>query len=96
MQEVIWRPGARVLGVKNSCRKVAWHSTDKGYLGEFTEKPDEATVKTLATEWIDTHFKKVEKAQATLTLWQIEDEMETWQPFNENHNLRYNLEIHKD
>jgi flavodoxin len=94
-EKLIWRYGVKVVGVKKRCRKQEFHTTDKKELGEGVETPNEQDAKNKAKEWISKNMKSTVpgKVFATATAWTQDGDFENWQPFNENHNLKYPLEV---
>lgn len=87
----VWRYGVACIGVKNRCRKVDRHHTDKNELGESLEKPSEQATIEKAKTWLSKNMKSVQRAQATLTYWEQDGEMETWAMFNDAHNIKYQI-----
>ncbi len=92
---IVWKYGASVIGVKNRCRKVERHSTDKNELSPNVEQPNEETAKALALEWAQKNFKTVQKVTATATLWTIDRDSEQWELFTKEHNLSWPVEYTK-
>ena len=87
-----WKYGVKVFGIKKRCRKAEWHYTDKNELGPETKTVSETEAVARARAWIHQNMKTTSKAYATANLWTTDGEFANWEPFNEEHNLRWELE----
>lgn len=84
-----WKVSARANGIKKGCRKVNFHSS--GPLAVYADKPSEADCVALATAWVYMNMKETKSAKAIATYWTQNGEMETWEPFNKDHNIKYKI-----
>lgn len=85
----VWKYGANVVGIKKKCRKFERHFTDKNELGEVAIA-DPQDARELAKKWALANMREVKSVTATATLWsQGDDGCETWEMFNQAHNLSW-------
>ena len=95
MRTKVWKYGVTCIGVKKRCRKEDRHTQLK--LKEFAA-PDEELAKEVARKWVEDNMKTVRKVEATMTMFEIEKDsmgvqVEHWQPFTKEHNIRIALEV---
>lgn len=93
-----WRYGAVVYGIKKRCRKPDTHvSVDSNGedLKEITGTPNREEAIPLAKEWASKNMKTVSRITATASFWTQENNGCTvqWQPFNDAHNLKWEVEL---
>lgn len=84
-----WKVSAVCHGVKKGCRKNDRHSSP--VLATYAEKPSERTAIALASAWSYMNMKKIQNADAVMTYWSTEGDIETWQPFNQDHNIKIKI-----
>jgi hypothetical protein len=90
-QKEVWRYGVSCTGIKKRCRKVDFHTSGKNELGESeSASHEEAILK--ANEWLKNNMKEVKKSWATITKWKTDGQVETWEMFNPEHNIKIPLE----
>jgi hypothetical protein len=87
----VWRYGVFCIGVKNRCRKIDRHHTDKNEIGSSAIKPSEQDAIKYAKEWAALNMKSIIKLTATLTYWEQDGQIETWAMFNDAHNIKYQI-----
>lgn len=92
-KRTVWRFGAKIRGVKNRCRKIDLHITDKTELGE-SDAPNQALAVQKAMAYAKANFKSVQSVVATIKLWEIDPSgCEQWQPFNPLHNKEIRIDL---
>lgn len=91
MSKTVWRYGVQVRGIKKRCRKVDRHWSNEPL--KEVDAPDKDEAYTLARQWAKDNMKTVETITATAKLWTIDGIGEHWEPFTDEHNLSWKVEL---
>lgn len=88
-KKIIWKYGLTCTGVKRGKRKAQTY-TERN-LKTFEGTPSKTEAMKVAWYWLELNMKSYDNVTVTARLYTVEGEIETYEPFNDSHNLMWKV-----